>query len=204
MKRVILPALRLEGFVRGRGRDLLRLHGPIVHRLYFQVSSFGDRQFCTTVCANLVAAHDFPTLSPGFRLKRDTDGGDLWLPSSSPAEAERSTQVLLSSIMAEALPWLEGLTTPEGYARLRETVEHRRDHHQCFEAAIAWALAGDEDKADRNLHAAINLYQVDGRVWCEAYIVRAEALRSALSKGQAAALLADWDLARRPAQGIRT
>src|SRR5688572_19197747 len=93
--RIIYPALKAEGFRRTRRRDLIRVENGIVQRLYFQVSGDGGREFCVTACVNLVAANEIASLQPGFRLTRDPDGGDLWLPSAATEEAERSARVIV-------------------------------------------------------------------------------------------------------------
>ena len=58
--RVIYAALKPQGFRRAR-KDLIRAENGIVHRLYFQLSSSGTRQFCVTACANLIAVNEVIT-----------------------------------------------------------------------------------------------------------------------------------------------
>ena len=49
------------------------------------------------------------------------DGGDLWLPSKTAEEAERSAHVVLESIRAEALPYFAKVRTLTGFSALLAT-----------------------------------------------------------------------------------
>ena len=133
--KIIYPALKPEGFRRIRKRDLIRIENGIAQLLTFQVSSWGGRDFCVTASANLVAANEFVTLQPGFRLTRDTDGGDLWLPSKTVEEAEVSASVILGSIRAEALPYFEKIRTIQGFLALLAKERWASTHHLNFNAA---------------------------------------------------------------------
>lgn len=201
--KVVYPALKAEGFRRARKRDLLRVENGIVHLLYFQVSGHGRRDFCVTACANLVAANEFVSLQPGFRLTRDTDGGDLWLPSHTAEEAERSVQVVLGSIRAEALPYFQTLRSPVGFSALLAKEHWASTHHLSFQRGVAAALQDDTSAAIRHLADAIQLYEADGRDWCADYIQRATALQHALDTGTAPELLAHWVERNSKAHGIR-
>lgn len=201
--KIIYPALKAEGFRRARKRDLIRVEDGIVQRLYFQVSGYGGREFCVTACANLVAANEFMSLQPGFRLTRDADGGDLWLPSHTAEEAERSARVVLGSIRAEALPYFEACRTLAGFAHLLAKERWASSHHLSFERGVAAALQGETAAAIRRLADAIQLYEADGRDWCAGYIQRATALRDAIEANVAPELLSNWYEANSKAHGIR-
>jgi hypothetical protein len=200
--KIVYPALKPQGFRRARKRDLIRVENGIVHRLYFQVSGHGGRDFCVTACANLVTANEFVSLQPGFRLTRDTDGGDLWLPSHTPEQAERSARVVLGSIKAEALPYFEAIRTPAGFSALLAKERWASTHHLSFERGVAAALQGETSAAVRSLADAIQLYEADGRDWGADYIERARALLHALESNTAPELLASWYVANRKAHGI--
>lgn len=199
---VIYPALKPQGFRRAR-KGLIRAENGIVHRLYFQLSSSGSRQFCVTACANLIAANEIITLQPGFRLRRRVDGGDLWLPSKTSEEAERSAHVVLGFIRAEALPYFEKVRTLTGFSALLATERWGSMHHLSFQRGVAAALQGETSIARRHLADAIELYEADGRDWCLGYIERSRALQEALTTGVAADLLALWFEANRKAHGIQ-
>jgi hypothetical protein len=201
--KVIYPALKAEGFHRARKRDLIRVENGIVHLLYFQVSGHGGRDFCVTACANLIAANEFVSLQPGFRLTRDTDGGDLWLPSHTADEAERSAQVVLGSIQAEALPYFETVRTPAGFSALLAKERWASTHHLSFHRGVCSALQDDASAAIRHLADAIQLYEADGRGWCTDYIQRATALLHALKARTAPDLLAGWFKENSKAHGVR-
>ena len=201
--KIIYPALKPEGFRRARKRDLIRVESGIVQLLYFQVSGSGGREFCVTACANLVAANEFVALQPGFRLTRDTDGGDLWLSSHTAEDAERSAHVVLGSIQAEALPYFEAIRTPAGFGNLLARERWASTHHLSFQRGVAAALQGEMPAALRNLADAIQLYEADGRDWCAAYIQRARALQHALAGNTAPELLSGWYDANSKAHGIR-
>jgi len=202
--KVIFPALKAQGFHRARKRDLVRVENGIAHLLYFQVSGHGGRDFCVTACANLVAANELVSLQPGFRLTRDTDGGDLWLPSHTAHEAERSAQVVLVSIQAEALPYFETIRTLAGLSALLAKERWASTHHLSFQRGVAAALQGDTAAATRHLADAIQLYEADGRDWCADFIQRANALLHALqAKSAPALLLASWYEANRKEHGVR-
>jgi hypothetical protein len=64
--KIILPTLKSEGFVRRSAKNLIRVDAGICQLLYFQVSSWGDKTFCVTACANLIAGNEYVTLEPGF------------------------------------------------------------------------------------------------------------------------------------------
>jgi hypothetical protein len=201
--KIIYPALKPEGFRRDRKRDLIRVDNGIVQRLYFQVSGWGGRAFCVTACANLVAANEFVALQPGFRLTRDTDGGDLWLPSQTAEEAERSASVILGSIRVEALPYFEMTRTIQGLSALLAKESWASTHHLSFQRGVAAALEDNLPAAQRHLADAIQLYEADGRDWAAGYIERATGLQDALASGTAAQLLKSWELANSKAHGVR-
>lgn len=201
--KIIYPALKPAGFRRTRKRDLIRVENGIVQLLYFQVAPWGDRSFCVTAAVNLVAANEFVALQPGFRLTRDTDGGDLWLPSKTAEEAEISASVMLGSIRAEALPYFEKIRTVQGFSALLAKERWASTHHLNFRRGVAAALGGDILDAQRHLADAIRLYEEDGRDWCSNYIERALRLQNALAIGTAAQLLSEWEQANSKAHGIR-
>ena len=201
--RIIYPAVKPEGFRRAGKRDLIRVQNGIIHRLYFQVSGGGGRDFCVTACANLIAGCDAPVLMPGFRLTRDTDGGDLWLPSESSEAAERSAEVILGSIWSEALPYFNAIRTPAGFSAHLAAERWGSMHHLSFQRGVSAALDGEAGAAQRHLSDAVELYEADGRAWCANYIERANHLLAALDRGDSAALLSAWTQANGGAHGIR-
>jgi hypothetical protein len=200
---IVYPALKPEGFRRARKRDLIRVENGIVHLLYFQVSGWGSRDFCVTASANLVAGCEGPRLQPGFRLNRDTDGGDLWLQSLTPEQAQLSAESVLGSIRAEALPYFERLRTPAGFSALLAQERWGANHHLCFQRGVSKALEGDVAAAKRHLADAVDLYEADGEKCCASYIVKAKLLSAALNIGDADALLNEWREANSKAHGIR-
>ena len=201
--KIVYPALKTEGFRRAGKRDLIRVDNGIVQRLYFQVSGWGGRDFCVTACVNLLAANSFVALTLGFRLTRDTDGGDLWLPSRTPTEAEASAEVMLGSIRAEALPYFEGLRTVQGLSACLAKEQWCSTHHLSFQLGVAAALEGNLLVARRNLADAIQLFKAEDTDWCAVYIDRAMALQDALATGTAGELLDTWEQANSKAHGIR-
>jgi hypothetical protein len=201
--KIIYPILKPVGFRRARKRDLIRVENGIAQRLYFQVSGWGGRSFCVTACANLIAANESVTLAPGFRLTRDTDGGDLWLPSHTAEEAERSATVILGSILSEALPYFEKIRTVHGLSALLADEIWASTHHLSFQRGVTAALEDNLPAAQRHLVEAIQLYEADGRDWCAGYIEKATGLQDALATGTAAQLLRSWELANNKAHGVR-
>jgi len=143
ISKIIYPVLKPEGFRRVRTRDLIRIDNGIVQRMGFQISSWGSRDFCVNISANLIVSNEFVTLQPGFRLTRDTDGGDLWLPSKTAEEAEQSVSVILGSIRSEALPYFEKIRTIEGFSALLAKERWGAVHHLRFQRGVAAALGGD-------------------------------------------------------------
>jgi hypothetical protein len=200
--KTIYPALKPEGFRRARRRDLVRVENGIVQGLYFQVSAWGSRDFCITAFANLLASSERPVLQPGFRLTRDTDGGDLWLPSFTSEEAQRSAEITLRSIKAEALPYFERLRTVAGFSEVLSHEQWGSTHHLRFQQGVAATLEGDAAAARQHLFLAIELYKADGRDWCAGYVARANRLLAALDDGSAGSLLAEWAEANKKAHGI--
>ena len=155
-----------------------------------------------TACANLVAACETPVLQPGFRLTRDTDGADLWLPSLTPEQAQQSAEVVLSSIKAEALPYFESLRTPQGFLAQLATERWGSSHHLSFQRGVSAAMSGDATAARRHLSDAIALYEADGRDWCSGSIAKAEHLLTAVDAGAPQPLLDDWYKANCKAHGL--
>jgi hypothetical protein len=200
--RFIAPMLRRAGFRRVRRRVFVRSQNGIAQRLGFQVDGWGSREFCVNVSANLIAANELVTLQPGFRLTRDIDGGDLWLPSKTKYEAETSARVIVGSILAEAFPFFEATATIGGLSELLAKEEWGSDHHQQFQLGVAAAFKGDFGDAQRHLSDAIVLYRNDGRDWCDDYIDRANRLCEALADGEAMQLLHCWEQANRKAHGV--
>jgi hypothetical protein len=200
--KIIWPILKSEGFHRIRRKLLIRTQSRIVQRLDFQVSRWGGKNFCVNVSANLIASNEHVTLSPGFRLTRDTDGGDLWLPSRTKAEAETSATAILGSIRAEALPFFEATETIEGFSAVLSKEKWGALHHLSFQRGVAAALMGIIPDARKHLTDAIRLYEEDGREWCPKYIEKAKQLLEALAAGTASQLLDRWEQANRKAHGI--
>jgi hypothetical protein len=201
--KIIWPPLKAEGFQRCRKRDLIRVESGIVQRLYFQVSAWGSKDFCVTACANLVSVNEHVTLQPGFRLRRDPAGGDLWLPSKTNEEAERSAHYALEAIRAAALPYFETVRTLPGYSTLLAQERWGSAHHLSFERGATAAMQGDVASAQHHLADAVQLYKADGREWCAGYIERVTALQNALVAGTADELIGGWFKANSKAHGIR-
>ena len=198
----IYPALRLEGFRRAGKRDLIRVEKGVAQRLYFQLDAWGSRDFCVTVCANLIAGNESVTLQPGFRLRCE-NGADLWLPSRSVDEAERSANLTLAAILATALPYFEKIRTLQGYSALLAEERWGSAHHLNFQQGLTAALLGDIAAARDFLTKAIGLYETDGRDWCAAYIAKSIELSDALAAGSAVGLVGAWEQANEKAHGIR-
>lgn len=200
--KIVYPVLKLEGFRRNRRREFIRHQCGIVQRLDFQVNSWGGRDFCVNISANIVASNEFVTLQPGFRLTRDTDGGDLWLPSKTKDEAESSAAVILGSICEEAVPFFERTRTVEGLSEVLAKENWGSGHHLHFQRGVALALMGDTGGARKHLDDAIRLYQEDGREWCADKIDKAKQLSEALANGNAPQLLTRWERENAKAHGI--
>jgi hypothetical protein len=194
---IIFPALAPLGFRRRGMRDLLRVDGPIVQRLHFQLTAWGGRDFCTTCCVNLVPADEIATLQPGFRL-----GGGKWLPSLTDQQAADSAALALRWIMAEAIPFFERSRTLLGYEKTVACQEWGAKHHQKFQRAVALALSEMWDEADQLLREAKALYLEDGRDWVGGYIAKVDALAAALQSGTATNLLQTWAIENSKAHGI--
>lgn len=200
--KIVNPVLKPEGFRRNRRREFIRHQGGIVQRLDFQVNSWGGRDFCVNISANMVASNEFVTLSPGFRLTRDTDGGDLWLPSETRGEAESSAGVIIESIRDEAFPFFERTRTVQGFSNVLAQEKWGSAHHLHFQRSVAFALLGHTDSAHKHLEIAISLYREDGREWCANKIDKATQLIQALADGNATQLLARWERENAKAHGI--
>ncbi|HEY2709125.1 MAG TPA: DUF4304 domain-containing protein [Caulobacteraceae bacterium] len=203
LTRVVYPTLKPQGFRRLRTRDMIRVENGIVQRLYFQVDHWGSRRFCVTACANLIAGNDHAFLNPGFRLGRDTERRDMWLPSLTPEEAERSASTVLGLIRTEALPYFEKSRTIQGFSALLAKEEWASTHHLSFQRGVAAALEGKPRDAQQHLADAIQAYEADGRSWCAECIDRATQLQQALALGAAASLLRTWERANSRVHGIR-
>ena len=201
--KIIYPMLKPKGFHRVRKRDLIRVENGIVQLLYFQVNRWGGRDFCVTACANLLAANDFVSGQPGFRLGRDAESRDLWLPSLTTDEAERSASAILDLIRSEALPYFAKIRTVVGFRALLVGEQWAAAHHLNFDLGVAAALEGDVAVAQRHLAIAIPLYEWQGSDWCAAYIEKAKSLQDALVDGTAPQLLRSWEQANRKAHGIK-
>ena len=155
-----------------------------------------------TASANVIAANERVTLAPGFRLKRDSDGGDLWLPSKTAEEAERSASVVLGAIRAVVRPYFEKTRTIQELAAVLSKERWASTHHLSFQRGVAAAQGGDIPTAQKHLTDAIRLYEEDGRDWCANYSNRAAQLHDALAAGTASRLLSEWEQANRMAYGI--
>jgi len=204
LTKTVYPALKLEGFRRVRKRDLIRVRNGIAHLLYFQVSVWGSRDFCVTASANLLAGCETPVLLPGFRLNRDTDGGDLWFQSATAEQAERAAASILGSIRAEAIPYFERIITPTAFSALLAQERWGASHHLSFQRGVSAALEEDTAAAKRHLIDAIDLYEADGKDWCAGYVTKAKLLLAALNGGDASVLLDEWRHANSRAHGVPT
>lgn len=199
--RVLSPVLKPLGFRRFRKRDLVRIENGLAQSLYFQVSGWGGREFCVTASVNLIAANEHQVLQPGFRLSRSADGGTLWLPSLTVEEAERSAQVILASIEAQALPYFDRARTLDGFSALLGEEQWASAHHLSFQRGVLAAVQGRIASARLHLAQAIALYDEDGREWCSSYIERADQLLKALGEDDGAQLIATWHRSHLKAHG---
>lgn len=187
IRSIIFPALAPLGFHERGTRDLLRVDGPIVQKLHFQVTAWGGRDFCTTCCVNLIPANEIATFQPGFRL-----GGGKWLPSLTDQQAADSAALVLRWVMAEAIPFFERSRTLLGYEKTVARQEWGAEHHQKFQRAVALALSEMWEEADQLLREAKAHYLEDGRDWVGGYVAKVEALAAALQSGTATNLLRKW------------
>ena len=200
--RIICPALLPEGFFRGRRHVFNRTGNGIVQRLDFQLNSWGGRDFCVNISANLIASNEFVTLQPGFRLTGGRPGVEMWLPSRTQEQAQSSIETALEAIRAEALPFFEQTRSLEGFSARLAKEHWSSKHHLSFQRGVAAALLGDNRKAATLLGDAMCLYQEDGREWCARYIEKAKCLSEGLQTGTALAILAQWEDCNRSAHGI--
>ena len=189
---VIYPVLKPEGFQRIRRREFIRHGDGIVQRLGFQVNSWGGRDFCVSVSANIIASNEFVTLQPGFRLSNETNGSDLWLPSRTSEEARTSVELVLGFIEKQALPFFERSRTIEGFSDLLAEEKWASNHHLQFQQGVAAAMQGRADDAERHLNEAKQLYAADGREWCFKKIDQVNQLLEAVAAGNAPQVLSQW------------
>lgn len=140
--RIVYPALKEEGFQRVRKRDLIWVGNGMVQLLYFQVSGWGSREFSVTACANLVASNDHTVLIPGFRLRRNPDTGELWLPYQTADEASSSAKTMVEVIYAQAIPYFRQIRTLDAFRDLLSSEQWGAQHHLNFQRGVAAALAG--------------------------------------------------------------
>ncbi len=197
--KIILPALRPEGFVRGTAKSLIRVESGICQLLYFQMSHRGDKKFCVTASANLVAGNEYVTLEPGFRLNQ---GVDLWLPSMTAEQATESATEYLDLIVENALPFFEKVRTPKLFATYLSTEPMLSECHRLLQRGIAHALAGEDALAIADLHAAA--VELDGLTDnMKPFAVRARDLVAAIENGSAQELLAEWYEANKRVHGIK-
>ena len=195
------PVLKLEGFQRLRRREFIRSSGSIVQRLDFQVNSWGGRDFCVNVSANLIASNEFVTLQPGFRLS-NYDGRNSWLPSMTMGEAEASVKVVIGLIREQAFPFFARTNSVEGFSDILDQEDWASSHHLKFQQGVAAALLGDANGAKGRLNDAIRLYEADGRDWCFAKIDKAMKLCEALDAGSDGQLLTKWEQENSEIHGV--
>jgi hypothetical protein len=191
------PRLSPKGFRRVGRRDLAAVQNGIVQLFNFQLSTWGSRDFCVNVAAFTICGNDQPVLQPGFRLRKSAGGGELWLPSSTAADAAHSVEFAWSQAIEHALPWLAENATLEGHLRTLNAAEWGSRHHQLFQIGVVEALRGTSEDAIDHLREAIVLYLADGREWCNAYIAKAESLLNALRRNEALSLLDQWGKANK-------
>jgi hypothetical protein len=179
------------GFRRVGRRDLQCLSGGIVRLFNFQISTRGSGDFCINVAAFTLSGNDTPVLEPGFRL-RNPDGSDMWLPSKSAQAAADSAGIAWNAAEAQALPWLERNSTPQGHLQVLRAETWVSRPHLAFQIGVVEAMLGRREEAIGNLIAASRLYAEDGRNWCLPYIAKAEALIDALHRSTERRLLEQW------------
>lgn len=197
--KIILPALRPEGFVRGSAKNLIRVESGICQLLYFQLSKWGDKKFCVTASANLVAGNEFVALEPGYRLNHGTD---MWLPSLTPEQAQQSATEYLALIRSSALPFFEQVRTPKLFAAYLGKERLASDCHRDMQRGIAHTLAGDDKAAIADLRAAA--VQFDGLTDnMKPYAVQARQLVAAIKAGTGRELLDAWYEANKRVHGIK-
>ncbi|MEM7689926.1 MAG: DUF4304 domain-containing protein [Pseudomonadota bacterium] len=195
------PVLKQDGFQRLQRRKFIRSNGRIVQRLDFQVTSWGGRDFCVNVSANLIASNEFVTLQPGFRLS-DYDGRDAWLPSKTMDDAEASVKFVTGLIQEQAFPFLARTNSVEGFSDVLGQEDWASSHHLKFQQGVAAALLGDANGAKIKLRDAIRLYEADGRDWFFAKIDKATKLCEALDAGCHAQLLNEWEQENSESHGV--
>jgi hypothetical protein len=189
--RVWRPAMRDHGFQRAGRRDFIRVCGGILHEFNFQISASGSRDFCVNVAAFSIAGNDMPVLQPGFRLAAP-NGADVWLPSASADDAEKSAIAMLQLAIDQALPFFAENNGYQQHARCLRGQRWGSEHHRWFQIGVAEAGSAESARATEALKTAISYYIADGRAWCAVGIERAEALIRAIESDRHNGLLEQW------------
>lgn len=189
--RVWRSAMHDHGFQRAGRRDFIRVCGGILQEFNFQISAFGSRDFCVNVAAFSIAGNDMPVLQPGFRLAAP-NGADVWLPSASADDAEKSAMTMLQLAIEQALPFFAENSSYQQHARYLRVQRWGSEHHRWFQIGVAEAGSAEKARAIEALKAAISYYIADGRAWCAAYVERAQTLITAIEFDRHNELLESW------------
>lgn len=145
----LLPILSEDGFKLYRSKDFVRIKGPFVDRISFQLSQYGSKNFFVHYYKNLISDPlvDIDSYSVGNRLTDNSNNGDdtKWN-GNDDSEAQDAIMSVGQAYRKTIRPWFEALESIPGY--FFEYFANNRDATlNSLELVIAFAEGGKRERA---------------------------------------------------------
>lgn len=118
IKEILLPILGEDGFKLYRPKDFVRVKGPFVDRISFQLSQYGSKNFFVHYYKNLISDPlvDIDSYRVGNRLMNNSENGDdtKWC-GAHDAEAQDAIASVSHAYSETIRPWFESLESVPEY-----------------------------------------------------------------------------------------
>ncbi|PVV10014.1 MAG: hypothetical protein B6D77_08870 [gamma proteobacterium symbiont of Ctena orbiculata] len=149
IKEILLPKTGEDGFQLYKSKELLRVKGPFVDQISFQLSQYGSKTFYVHYQKNLIA---YPLLNissyrVGHRLSNNSDNGDESEWRGSESDEAKKAIISVSDAYDKIIePWFATVSSVAEYV-----FEYFANNHDAttksLEIAVAFAYAGKRNPA---------------------------------------------------------
>ena len=149
IEELLLPVAQSERFFLIKPKLLVRVKGPFIDCISFQVSQHGNKSFHVHYYKNLISDPllDIDAYRVGNRLSSNEQNGDdtEWYGSDA-GQAEFAIRSVVEAYTKTIRPWFESVTTIAEYV-FELAASHQNRGFYSLEDAIAFAEGGKRDRA---------------------------------------------------------
>jgi len=149
IKESLLPIVGEDYFKLYKSKDFVRVKGPFVDRISFQLSQYGSKQFYVHYYKNLISDPllDIDSYRVGNRLSNNSENGDdtKWC-GAQDAEAQDAITSVGQVYRETIRPWFKSLESIPGYF-FEHFANNRNASLSSLEFVIAFAEGGKRERA---------------------------------------------------------